>query len=90
MDSNVVAKPILQAVLWWLAELIATKSLRDERVTRKDPQSDRVIAARMMRDIAAQAQTVIEQEHADLIRVTVGLARTLILTMSVVVRMGTQ
>ena len=49
-----------------------------------------MIAARTVNDIVAQAQAVIDQEQANLIRVTVALARILILTMSLVFKLGTQ
>ena len=89
LDSITVVRPTLQAVLW-LSELIATTALQHERVRRKGPRYDQAVAVRHMHDIAAQAQTALELDCANLISVTVAMARILIIVMSLVVKLGTQ
>ena len=55
LDANSVFRPTLQAVLW-LSELIATTTLKKEKVTKKGPKLDPVVTTRAMHDIVAQAQ----------------------------------
>ena len=89
INSNRIIRPTLQVVLC-LAELIATTGLKDDRVKKQSPHADSAVAVRAIHDISAQAQTVIDQDQADLINVTVVLAGILILTMTLAVLMGTQ
>ena len=88
LDANAVFRPTLQAILW-LSELIATTTLRKEKVTKKGPKLDDAIATRAMHDIVAQAQVILENE-SDLTAVIVVMARILILVISLVVKLGAQ
>ena len=88
LDANSVFRPTLQAVLW-LSELIATTTLRKEKVTKKGPKSDDVVTTRAMHDIVAQAQVILDNE-SDLTAVIVVMTRILILVISLVVKLGAQ
>ena len=39
IDSNEIIRPTLQSVVW-LAELVATTSMKNERIQRKGPKLD--------------------------------------------------
>ena len=78
LEANAVFRPTLQAILS-LSELIATTTLRKEKVTKKGPRCDQAVTTRAMHDIVAQAQVVLDQEKADLVSVMVVMTRILIL-----------
>ena len=88
LDANSVFRPTLQAVLW-LSELIATTTLRTDKVIKKGPRPDEEVTIRTMHDIVAQAQVILDQE-SDLTAVIVVMTRILILVMSLVVKLGAQ
>ena len=88
LDANAVFRPTLQAVLW-LFELIATTTLRKEKVTTKDLKQDEVVTTRVMHDIVAQAHVVLDHEP-DVTSVIVVMTRILILVISLVVKLGAQ
>ena len=88
LDANSVFRPTLQAVLW-LSELIATTTLRKERVTKNGPRFDEEVTVRTMHDIVAQAQVVLDHE-SDLTAVIVVMTRIFILVISLVVKLGAQ
>ena len=88
LDANAVFTPTLQAVLW-LPELIATTALQKERITKKGPKHDEVVTTRVMHDIVAQAQVVLDHD-TDVISVITVMTRILILVMSLVVKLGAQ
>ena len=88
LDANSVFRPTLQAVLW-LSELIATTTLKKEKVTKKGPKLDDVVTTRAMHDIVAQAQTILDNE-SDLTAVIVVMTRILILVISFLVKLGAQ
>ena len=88
LDANSVFRPTLQAVLW-LSELIATTTLRKDKVLKKGPRLDEEVTTRAMHDIVAQAQVILDHE-SDLTAVIVVMARILILVISLVVKLGAQ
>ena len=88
LDANAVFRPTLQAVLW-LSELIATTALRKEKVTTRGLKQDEVVTTRVMHDIVAQAQVVLDHE-TDVTSVIVVMTRSLILVISLVVKLGAQ
>ena len=89
IDSHEIVKPTLQS--WaWLAELVATTSMLNDRIPRKGPKLDQTNAKRILQDIAAHAQAPFESDHSDLGKVITALARIMILTMSLVLKTGAQ
>ena len=74
IDSNEIIKPTLQSVVW-LAELVATTSMRNER----GPKPDQTNTKRILEDIIARAQAPFEEKNLELSAVLVALARTMIL-----------
>ena len=88
LDANAVFRPTLQAVLW-LSELIATTAMR-KKMTKKGPKYEEVVTSRVMDDIVAQAQIILDQERSDLVSVMIVMTRILILVVSLVVKLGAQ
>ena len=88
LDANAVFRPTLQAVLW-LSELIATTTLRKERVTKNGPRLNKEVTMRAMHDIVAQAQVILDHE-SDLTAVIVVMTRIFVLVISLVVKLGVQ
>ena len=89
IDSNEIIRPTLQSVVW-LAELVATTSMRNERIPRKGPRLDQVNTKRILEDIIARAQAPFESEKLELNNVLVALARIVILIMTLVIKLGAQ
>ena len=87
IDSNEIVKPTLQSVVW-LAELVATTSMRNERIPRKGPKLDQTNTKRILADIIARAQAPFEAEKLELNMVLVALARIVILIMTLVIKLG--
>ena len=81
IDSNEIIKPTLQSVVW-LAELVATISMKNERIPRKGPKLDQTNTKRILDDIIARAQAPFEEEKLELHSVLVALARIVILIMT--------
>ena len=88
IDSHEIVKPTLQSVVW-LAELVATTSMSNDRIPRKGPKLDQSNARRLLQDIAAHAHVSFESDHLDHGKVIIALARIMILTMSLVLKTGT-
>ena len=87
IDSNEIIKPTLQSVVW-LAELVATTSMRNERIPRKGPKLDQTNTKRILEDIIARAQAPFEEEKLELSTVLVALARIMILIMTLIIKLG--
>ena len=87
IDSNEIVKPTLQSVVW-LAELVATTSMKNERIPRKGPKLDQTNTKRILEDIIARAQAPFEAEKLELNSVLVSLARIVILIMTLVIKLG--
>ena len=87
IDSNEIVKPTLQSVVW-LAELVATTSMRNERIPRKGPKLDQTNTKRILEDIIARAQAPFEEETLELSTVLVALARIMILIMTLIIKLG--
>ena len=87
IDSNEIVKPTLQSVVW-LAELVATTSMRKERIPRKGPKLDQTNTKRILEDIIARAQAPFEEERMELSTVLVALARIMILIMTLIIKLG--
>ena len=87
IDSNEIIKPTLQSVVW-LAELVATTSMRNERIPRKGPKLDQTNTKRILEDIIARAQAPFEEEKLELSTVMVALARIMILIMTLIIKLG--
>ena len=87
IDSNEIIKPTLQSVVW-LAELVATTSMKNERIPRKGPKLDQTNAKRILEDIIAHAHAPFETEKLELNTVLVALARIVILIMTLVIKLG--
>ena len=83
IDSHEIIKPTLQSVVW-LAELVATTSMKNERIPRKGPKLDQTNTKRILDDIIARAQAPFEEEKLELNSVLVALARIVILIMTLV------
>ena len=50
IDSHEIIKPTLQSVVW-LAELVATTSMKNDRVPRKGPKLDQANTKRILADV---------------------------------------
>ena len=50
IDANEIVTPTPQSVVW-LAELVATTSMRNERIPRKGPKLDQTNAKRILEDL---------------------------------------
>ena len=87
IDSNEIIKPTLQSVVW-LAELVATTSMKNERIPRKGPKLDQSNTKRILADIVARAQAPFEAEKLELNSVLVALARIAILVLTLVIKLG--
>ena len=87
IDSNEIVKPTLQSVVW-LAELVATTSMKNERIPRKGPKLDQSNTKRILEDIIARAQSPFEAEKLELNSVLVALARIVILILTLVIKLG--
>ena len=87
IDSHEIIKPTLQSVVW-LAELVATTSMKNERIPRKGPKLDQTNTKRILDDIIARAQAPFEEEKLELNSVLVALARIVILIMTLVIKLG--
>ena len=87
IDSNEIVKPTLQSVVW-LAELVATTSMKNERIPRKGPKLDQSNTKRILADIVARAQAPFEAEKLELNSVLVALARIAILVLTLVIKLG--
>ena len=74
--------------LVWLAELVATTSMKNERIPRKGPKLDQTNTKRILEDIIARAQAPFEAEKLELNSVLVALARIVILIMTLVIKLG--
>ena len=72
-----------------LSELIATTKMRKEKVSKKGRKCDQVLTTRVMHDIVAQAQALLEQYKGDLVSAMV-VIRILILAASLVFKLGAQ
>ena len=89
IDSNAIAKPTSQSLVW-LAELVATTSMKSERIPRKGPRLDVTNSKRILQDIAAHALAPLEVDLLEINKVLVALARILILVMSLIIKLGAQ
>ena len=89
IDAHEIVKPTLQSVVW-LAELVATTSMRNERIPRIGPKLDQTNAKRILEDIIARAQAPFESEQLELSTVLIALARIMILIMTLIIKLGAQ
>ena len=68
--------------------LVATTSMKNERIPRKGPKLDQTDTKRILDDIIARAQAPFEEEKLELNSVLVALARIVMLIMTLVIKLG--